>query len=1161
MTQAYYSSFFPDITDSGAKGSTIPITTTGEISDIVNAVDTLESKVSVLEEGGFFDTTPPAQVTGVVLTSDIVLDTDSSQVVTVKVVWNASTETDLNFYEIGISEQGSSEIQYQVGKTSTNYIWRVRGGRSFSVRVRAVDTSGNRGAWSSTANITSAKDTTAPGLPTGLAIDAAINTVFLSWTNPSDPDLYSVEVYEAPDATTTPTKIGETSGQPNSKASFTRSGLPSGVTKFYSLKAVDTSGNKSAFTSSVSATTSKINNVDLTPGLEVPGTGPSNPNPVGYNGPKLFWNTTEQRLYTYTNGHWANTVTPVGNVLNVDPGFTNKAVWGPDGTIVIVTDGVVGNTALQLNGTALNPYNYIPIDRTKSYRLSVWARTVSGSGGIIYAGLDLHDSAGNMITPPGNPNSYFTYFVSGQSPTGWTYYEAILNSSSIPANASTMSPVLIGNYGNGTSVHQFQDFRIQEVVGTTLIKDGAITTDKIAVGAIQAGQISAGAVQAEALAVGIKGRNLLYSGGAESGTTANWALVSADTGTGLYTVAGGKSGAYSYALQKIDSGLNIATMAKAVPVVPGTKYYVKLWAKQIVTLSSGGGVYLRVFGSSAPTIGQYVGTPTGEYKVVTPAGNYVENISLSGTDWNLLEGTWTCPDNVYWASVVFYNWTGGSTNVIFDEVEFFPQVSTTTIQDGAITTEKMVVNTILGDRIKANTLDATKITAGSISTDRLSVGARDSTLRNLIQMPNWGSGSISSNLYAADNNASANSWFVGVSPSGGAEMLLKMTATGSADNGGWDIVIPASAGWSPNKAYRYYTWVYAEPGINNAIYHGCGNVQYLAGENGGGDASNPYFFSFEKSTITAGKWYLMVGVIHPANSTISNTGVSGLYDPITGQKLSASPEYRWSPAATSGAFRSYQYYGYVGGVAYFTKPVVEELVSGQTTSIRSLMQNIDFATNINTGTTKILPGSIEVVGGTTLADWRHGGDLTKISGGAIAANTITANKLTVGNRAISIDQLAFQYDRTTGKLTWTDGIIFWTDDTGTPQPAYISANSMSWQGGIINYIWWVKGNSYLTYAADNWASIVSNPDAILICTWRNGANFNANYGTTIIDGDRITTNSISANKLNVGSLSAISANIGSLVSYNGQGGRVERDANGSRLYDNNGVLRMRWGFW
>lgn len=72
--------------------------------------------------------------------------------------------------------------------------------------------------------------------------------------------------------------------------------------------------------------------------------------------------------------------------------------------------------------------------------------------------------------------------------------------------------------------------------------------------------------------------------------------------------------------------------------------------------------------------------------------------------------------------------------------------------------------------------------------------------------------------------------------------------------------------------------------------------------------------------------------------------------------------------------------------------------------------------------------------------------------------------------------------------------------------------------------------------------------------------FEVSNGNVWINGQRITPGSVTADRLSVTSLSALTANIGFLVSYNGQGGRVERDGNGTRVYDNNGVLRVKVGF-
>ncbi|MDC7221932.1 MAG: cellulase family glycosylhydrolase [Spirochaetales bacterium] len=93
-------------------------------------------------------------------------------------------------------------------------------------------------------------DTTAPSVPTGLiASDETGSTITLSWDEVSDDDLDNYMVYRG-------TSSSDLSlvGEPES-ASYTDTGLDELTTYYYALSAVDSSGNESAQSDTVSATT------------------------------------------------------------------------------------------------------------------------------------------------------------------------------------------------------------------------------------------------------------------------------------------------------------------------------------------------------------------------------------------------------------------------------------------------------------------------------------------------------------------------------------------------------------------------------------------------------------------------------------------------------------------------------------------------------------------------------------------------------------------------------------------------------------------------------------------------------------------------------------------------------------------------------------------
>lgn len=140
------------------------------------------------------------------------------------------------------------------GEASRVIIPGLVAGQAYLVRIRAVRPNGAASAWVVTgASIVAAGDVTAPGAPTGLVANAMVQGIRLSWTNPTAADLARIDILEQSAATPAPDGATLPSFQLTGDA-FIRAGLAIGTTRFYWIRAVDRSGNASAWVGPVSAT-------------------------------------------------------------------------------------------------------------------------------------------------------------------------------------------------------------------------------------------------------------------------------------------------------------------------------------------------------------------------------------------------------------------------------------------------------------------------------------------------------------------------------------------------------------------------------------------------------------------------------------------------------------------------------------------------------------------------------------------------------------------------------------------------------------------------------------------------------------------------------------------------------------------------------------------
>jgi len=225
--------------------------------------------------------------------------------------WTAPTNAFVSYYEVELRQTASANTTVFTTSETSIVLSPVIDGVNYTVRVRSVSVTGFRGAYAS-ASATSGGDTSAPSAPTSVSATGGFKYITVNWTNPANRDLNFVEIYENSSNTTSgATVVGTSSG-----SAFVRTNLGINVTKYYFLKAVDFSGNKSGFTSGVTATTDFIDNADfengvrqlfLDQGLDIIEPVSSLPAAGDFTGQQVFL-TTNGKLYRWTGSAWVLTI-------------------------------------------------------------------------------------------------------------------------------------------------------------------------------------------------------------------------------------------------------------------------------------------------------------------------------------------------------------------------------------------------------------------------------------------------------------------------------------------------------------------------------------------------------------------------------------------------------------------------------------------------------------------------------------------------------------------------------------------------------------------------------------------------------------------------------------------------------------------------------------
>lgn len=224
----------------------------------------IDNQVAAID-GTVFDTDAPSTPVfeAANLTSGVSVDADGHQIVYVQVTWAAVSDADLDYYDIELSTSSdfSSYVmaqQQKAGGNRTVRFYGVVGNTTYYARVRAVDWVGNASDWSTTRNVTTAKDTTAPAQVSGLSAAGARTLIGLTWTRNTEADLSHYVIERSPTGSGSWTTLGTAKLDYFIDRGFTEAQIQAGTTFYYRVSAVDTSGNTGTASSVASASLSAL---------------------------------------------------------------------------------------------------------------------------------------------------------------------------------------------------------------------------------------------------------------------------------------------------------------------------------------------------------------------------------------------------------------------------------------------------------------------------------------------------------------------------------------------------------------------------------------------------------------------------------------------------------------------------------------------------------------------------------------------------------------------------------------------------------------------------------------------------------------------------------------------------------------------------------------
>lgn len=429
------------------------------------------------------DTRTPSQVVGLVVSSDVYIDSNGMPAGTINAGWSAvttatdTTALDVVGYQVAVRPGITGPWVITSAESITWDDSPYPPGATYQVKVRAIGKyTTDPGIWSDISTVVIEDDTTPPSIPSVPLLDARMGVITVTWDGLNDaaggmePDFSHIEV--AMGDTASPTTV---IGRLDAAGSMPVTDQPYNTTKHFAFRSWDTSDNPSDWSVSANTQVTPLvpedfigelidsnNIIDIDGNKVIPGSiEMSRFKGLPHSTNELVNGNFDQGAYGWALGTWEASHGTASNVLRVDPGVQAVADVSFD----------------------------IPTRPFENWFISVTYATNSGfsNGGntnskLRIAGLPANTPRVNYVWVD-TGGGFITETMTVQMPVGeYGLRAAFWN------QAESNGPVWI------------DELVITRMTSEDLIVDGAIQAWHVAANAIEANHIQAGAIIAEKIA-------------------------------------------------------------------------------------------------------------------------------------------------------------------------------------------------------------------------------------------------------------------------------------------------------------------------------------------------------------------------------------------------------------------------------------------------------------------------------------------------------------------------------------------------------------------------------------------------------------------------------------------------------------------------------------